>query len=92
MITLDDFKNATGIKNKDEQIEALLPIVEEHIKGYCNIKEVPLEYHMNAIKMVEYQLNTKAGLTSESLSRHSVSFANNYPEECTKGLRRRLRW
>ncbi|WP_200415942.1 phage head-tail connector protein [Virgibacillus salexigens] len=92
MVTLEQFKNATGIKNKDEQVEALIPIVENHIKGICNIKEVPPDYDINAIKMIEYQLNTKAGYTSESLSRHSVSYANAYPEECTKGLRRRLRW
>lgn len=92
MVTLEKFKTATGIKNKDEQITALIPIVEEHIKGYCNIDEVPVDYDINAIRMIEYQLNKKQGMQSESLSRHSVTFADDYPQDVLKGLRRRLRW
>ena len=92
MITLDEFKNSTGIKNKDEQITALIPIVEEHIKGFCNIDEVPDEYAINAIRMIEYQLNKRSGVQSESLSRHSITYSNDYPPDLLKGLRRRLRW
>ena len=92
MITLEEFKKATGIKNKDEQISELIPIVEKHIKGYCNIKEVPDDYKINAIRRIEYQLNKRSGIQSESLSRHSVTFANDYPPDLLKGLRRRLRW
>lgn len=94
MVTLEEFKAATGINTntKDEQITALIPQVEEWIKGYCNIKEVPADYNLNAIKMIEYNLNQKTGIASESLSRHSVSFVTEYPPSVTKGLRRRLRW
>lgn len=92
MIKLEEFKAATGIKNKDEQITALIPIVENHIKGYCNIEEIPEDYHINAIRMIEYQLNKTSGIQSESLSRHSVTYANDYPSDITRGLRRRLRW
>lgn len=92
MITLEQFKSATGISGKDEQIITLLPVVEDHIKGYCNIDEVPVDYHINAIRMLEYQLNKRSGLQSESLSRHSVTYASDYPQDTLKGLRRRLRW
>lgn len=92
MVTLEQIKSITGITNKDEQITELIPIVESHIKGYCNITELPPEYDMNIVKMIEFQLNTKSGIKSESLSRHSVSYADNYPKDVLKGLRRRLRW
>ncbi|MGM8212633.1 phage head-tail connector protein [Virgibacillus sp. W0430] len=92
LVTLEKFKSATGITNKDEQVLALIPIVESHIKGYCNIEEIPADYDINAIRMIEYQLNKKTGIQSESLSRHSITYANDYPSDITKGLRRRLRW
>lgn len=94
MVTLEQIKSALGIKtnSKDEQITSLIPLVEDFIKGYCNIQEVPTEYHLNAIKMIEYNLNTKSGVQSESLSRHSISFTNDYPQDVLKGLRRKLRW
>jgi Phage gp6-like head-tail connector protein len=94
MVTLPEVKNALGIKttNRDEQINALIPLVENFIKGYCNITEIPTEYHINAIKMIEYNLNTKSGVQSESLSRHSVTFVDDYPPSVLRGLRRKLRW
>jgi hypothetical protein len=94
MVTLEQVKSALGIKtnSKDEQITSLIPLVEDFIKGYCNIQEVPTEYHLNVIKLIEYNLNTKTGIQSESLSRHSVSFVTDYPPDVLKGLRRRLRW
>lgn len=92
MVTLEEFKEATGTKNKDEQINALIPIVESHIKGYCNIEKIPEDYKINAIRMIEYQLSKRSGIQSESLSRHSVTYANDYPKDVLKGLRRRLRW
>nr|BDD44474.1 hypothetical protein 3 [Bacilli bacterium] len=92
MITLEQFRSATGITNKDEQVAALIPIIESHIKGYCNITEIPPEYHINAIKMIEFHLKTNPGIKSESLSRHSVTYTDNYPSDVLKGLRRRLRW
>lgn len=92
MVTYVQVQRALGIKGKEDQIEELIPLVYDYIKSYCNITEVPKEYDLNAIKMIEYQLNTKAGIQSESLSRHSVSYTNDYPQDVLKGLRRRLKW
>lgn len=94
MLELEKIKSVLGIKtnNKDEQITALIPIVESHIKGYCYIDEIPSDYDINAIKMIEYQLTVKSGIKSESLSRHSVTYADDYPKDVLMGLRRRLRW
>lgn len=92
MVAVEEFKSATGIVNKDEQVKALIPIVESHIKSYCNIEEVPSDYDINVIKMIEYLLIHKPGVSAESLSRHSISFLHSMPPILTKGLRRRLRW
>ncbi|WP_077622004.1 phage head-tail connector protein [Sediminibacillus massiliensis] len=92
MVTVSQVQSSLGLKNKEEQIAELIPVVENHIKGYCGIKEIPPEYELNLIKMIEFQLNSKAGITSESLSRHSVGYADNYPSNVLRGLRRRLRW
>ncbi|TYS91901.1 phage head-tail connector protein [Rossellomorea aquimaris] len=92
--TLKEVKNSLGIKTdqKDEQIISLIPKVEEWLKSYCNVVELPLEYEINAINMIEYNLNVKTGYASESLSRHSVSFVTDYPPSVLKGLRRKLIW
>jgi len=94
ILSKKEVKTALNIKsdNKDGQIEAWIPIVEDFVKGYCNIEEIPDEYKLNMIKMIEYNLVNKSGVTSESLSRYSVSYLNDYPVSVLKGLRRRLRW
>lgn len=92
MVTLEQFKTATGIKDKDEQISTLIPLVVEQVKGYCNMDKLPSDYDLNIIKMVEYNLKNNPSVSSESLSRHSVTYMTDYPSSITKGLRRRLRW
>lgn len=81
--------------NKDAAIAELIPLVEEWISGYCNqtfADSYPAGYELIAIKMIEFNLNQKSGKTSESLSRHSITFETDYPSNITKGLRRRLKW
>lgn len=94
LVDKDTVKNAIGIKgdSKDSQIDTLIELAEEWTKGYCNIEELPVAYKRNVIKMVEYDLNKKAGVTSESLSRHSQSFSEDYPPDVLRGLKRRLVW
>lgn len=93
-LELEDVKAELGLKNddKDEQIEALIPSVENFIKGYCNIKEIPKDYRINAIKMIDYTLTHRPGVSAESLSRHSIQYLDSLPPILLKGLRRRLRW
>lgn len=101
--TVENVKKALGIKGKDEQIDALIPLVEEWIKGYTNqvmpdkSGDYPIGYEKIAIEMIGYDLNNIAnqGIKSETLSRHSITYASetrDYPVAITKGLRRRLRW
>lgn len=97
IVTLERVKNALRItgNQKDNQLFELILLVEDWIKGYCNDsfeEGYPPGCELTAIKMVEYNLNQRAGIASESLSRHSVTFATEYPSNITKGLRRRLKW
>jgi hypothetical protein len=92
--TLEKVKSVLNLNGnqKDNQILEYIPLVEEWIKSYCNISEIPNSYELIAIKMIEFNLNQKAGLASEGLSRHSVSFQSEYPSNVTKGLKRKLPW
>lgn len=100
--TLQKVKSSLQISgtNKDAAITELMPLVEDWIKGYCNNEykntdgtdNFPPGYELIAIKMIEHNLNQKAGVSAESLSRHSVTFSEDYPKSITKGLRRRLAW
>jgi len=97
MITsLDKVKSVLQLSGnqKDNAIAELIPLVEDWIKGYCNddFVEPPQGYELIAIKMIEFNLNQKSGVESESLSRHSVTFATEYPLSITKGLRRKIAW
>lgn len=86
--------------NKDEAIDLLIPLVGDWIQQYCNNdfkneedeSVYPPGYELIAIKMIEYNLNQKTGITQESLSRHSVSFSDDYPKSIVKGLKRRVSW
>lgn len=105
--SLEKVKETLGLKGnqKDSQIKSLIPQVEEWIEGYTNQDmpdkdgKYPRGYEKIAIKMIAYDLNNlpKQGIQSETLSRHSVTYASgassrDYPTDVTKGLRRRLRW
>ncbi len=94
--TLEKVKSVLQLSGnqKDNAIVELIPLVEDWIKGYCNddFVEIPPGYELIAIKMIEFNLNQKSGVESESLSRHSVTFSTEYPSSITKGLRRKVSW
>ena len=100
--TAEEVIAATGIVGRDAQITALIPLVEEWIMGYTNQLipdpegNYPAGYKKIAIEMVAHDINTlkSKGISSESLSRHSISFnaVSDYPPTILRGLRRRVRW
>ncbi|WP_100406261.1 phage head-tail connector protein [Bacillus solitudinis] len=93
--TVVNVKAVIGSKYKDDRIIALIPMVENDIRSYCNdsfAEGIPEEYELNAIKMIQFHLENKAGLTNEGLSRHSVGYSTEYPKSITRGLKRKLVW
>jgi hypothetical protein len=79
----------------DERLQELINEAENEIREYCNhpyTDGLPLHYRKNIRKMVEFDVNRKTGLKSESLSRHSVGYSDEYPADVYKGLKRRLSW
>jgi hypothetical protein len=89
-------KDALGLDDsKDTAIETWILLVEEWIRDYCGLREdeeTPKAYELNAIKMIQYNIEQKAGVSSYSVARLSYSFQTDYPQSILKGLRRRLRW
>jgi Phage gp6-like head-tail connector protein len=93
--TVERAKTILNLKANESQISELIPLVEEWMKGYCNddfLTGYPEGYERIAINLIGYDLKRKHGVKSESLSRHSVTYDEDYPPSLTKGLRRKLRW
>ncbi len=105
--TLEQVKAVLDITgtDKDSVITALIPMVEEDYLSLRNkafdtddgITVYPAGASMTAIRMIEYHLvgkpmNGTAGtVTSESLSRYSVSYASlvkMYPDNIISGIKR----
>lgn len=95
--TTERVKEALQISGsqKDQAINELIPLVDDWIRGYCNdsfVDGYPEGYERIAVNLIGYDLMRKHGVKSESLSRHSVTYSDDYPPSLTKGLRRKLRW
>lgn len=88
MVTLGQVKAILQIKDsqKDALLNEMITLVGEYLENYVGWTD------LTVIKMIEFHLNQKAGLDSEGLSRHSVSFSTDYPTSITKGLRRKITW
>lgn len=84
-ITVDEVKQLLQIKTtaKDDYLNAVLPLVEDHVKEYCNRDfvnddtgevEYPGGVKLAIAKWCEFHMR-EAGIQSETLSRHSVTYA-----------------
>jgi Phage gp6-like head-tail connector protein len=96
-ITLEEAKTLLGINDtsKDDWLNLTIPIVEDEIREYCNddfLENFPVAYKGVLVDMVEYRMGSSKGKASESLSRHSVTYDNNYPKDLMKKLKRRVKW
>ena len=96
-ITLEEAKTLLSITDtsKDDWLNLTIPIVEDEIREYCNndfLDNFPVAYKGVLVDMLKYRIDGKQGKTSESLSRHSVSFDTDYPKDLMKKLKRRLKW
>lgn len=86
MVTVDQTKAALGINgdSKDEAIEMWLLLVYDYLEKYVGWTDITV------IKMVQYNMEHRPGISAESLSRHSISFLHSYPPSLTGGLGRKL--
>lgn len=85
-VTLEQVKKVLGYidDSKDEAITALIPLVYESLENYVGWTNITV------IKMIQYNIEHRPGVASESLSRHSISYLHSYPPELTKGIGRKL--
>lgn len=99
--TLAKTKEVLRIKDtsKDEYISAMIPLVEEWLKGYANAtfkddegnESYPQGAELTAIKIIEYHLHG-AGVTGESLGDYSVSISENIPKSILSGIKRKVKF
>ncbi|MFA1821161.1 hypothetical protein ACDX78_13475 [Virgibacillus oceani] len=85
-VTKRQVKDALGIKDdsKDKAVEAWIPIVYDYLKGYVGWSDITV------IKMIQYNMEHRPGISAESLSRHSINFLHSFPPSITNGLGRKL--
>lgn len=94
MVTTEKTKQALGITSTkyDDQINALIPLIYDAIKERRNISQVPNEHDDTVIQIIGYRLYKKVGAVSESISRLSTSYDEDFEEKQINKVARRLRW
>lgn len=104
--TLEEIKTLLQITDttKDTLITALIPIVENDIFEYLNnyfddYEDYPAALKVYVANMVNFRIQKpKDGISSESISRYSVSYnidgEGGYPASITRGLNkwRKVKW
>lgn len=80
---------------QDEQILMLIELTGEWVKEYCGdtfIDGFPAGYELNALKIIAYNREDRGGKQGESLRGYSVTFAQDYPADILRGLKRKVRF
>lgn len=91
IVTAEEVKALLAIPSddvtKDDLIEAMIPIVEDFVKRYCNdeftdgegVTSFPGGLKLPAAQLIGYQLEFK-GVAQESIGDYSVSYFANIPD------------
>lgn len=79
IMTIDELKTYVDVSGTDAQLTAKLNAIEYAIKGYTNNKFAagfPPDVKQGAAYMIKWDQDNreKAGVASETISRHSVSY------------------
>lgn len=85
IFSVDEFRQFVSTDESDQLLEMKIQAVESFICKYTNndfinritgAKDYPLDVKTGAIEMLHWSINNreKAGIASETLSRHSVSY------------------
>lgn len=96
IITLAEVKTLLSISDdtKDDQIELLIPIVEDFVVRYCNddfgdgdgVTSFPAGLKLPASQLIKFAMTYK-GVSGESIGDYSVSFFGAIPESIRTGLK-----
>lgn len=87
IISVEELKQFVSTDETDQALEFRIQALESFICRYTNNdfidrktgeKEFPTDVKMGAINMIQYDLTmrSKQGISSETISRHSVSYAS----------------
>lgn len=89
-MTVDEVKALLRINGTeyDVYLDAVLPMVKEYASTYCNREftdaqgneSFPGGVKLAITKMCEFHMK-QAGVQSETLARHSVTYSSDYPGE-----------
>ena len=87
IMTVDEFRRFVNTDEDDAILEAKLQAVELMIQGYTNNDfkrhltaegEYPMDVKMGVVNLMKWEQNNrdKVGVSSETISRHSVTYFN----------------
>lgn len=96
IVTLAEVKTLLSISDdtKDDQIEMMIPIVEDFVTKYCNddftdedgVTSFPAGLKLPTAQLIKFQMEFK-GVAGSTVGDYSVSFFANIPD----GIRSMLR-
>lgn len=102
ILTIEELRRHVETDKEDIVLEDMLQAAELAIKGYThnnfvrvlesNGGEWPMDIKIGVAKMIDWDLGigTKAGIASETISRHSVTYESMTDENSTMGYPKRL--
>lgn len=102
ILTVDELRRHVETDKDDAVLEDMLKAAELAIKGYThnsfqralenNGGEWPMDIKLGVAKMIEFDLGigTKAGIASETISRHSVTYESMTADNSIMGYPKRL--
>jgi len=87
IMTVDFLRRFIQTEEEDQALEARLQALELLIQGYTNNNfkrhltadgEYPMDVKMGAVNLIKWELcnREKAGIESETISRHTVNYLN----------------
>ena len=94
-MTIDQVKKLLGIRNEkhDDYIEAMIPILMEYARGYCNAtffigneEVIPGPVKLFVAKAIEFNMNP-AGVSGRSMGGASYSYETDFPPSITRLLK-----
>lgn len=89
--TIDNIKAVLQIEDtsKDLTISAMIPMIEEFVKDYCNndfIDGFPKGLELSAIRMIAFNLFVKPGITKQAIGDVEVDYEPTYPADILSNL------